>query len=204
MERLRNLVKVCIHPIEGWQELYYREKQSLMLANILAVLYFAVAIIKRQLTGFIFNSSVQLERINVGFIFTQTIILLVAFTAINWAVSTLFEGEGKLEGIWVCVCYSFAPTIFTTILYVIASNLMAFEEQFFLKGILYIGYVWTGLLIIKSLEYIHQYNIPQTLFTLALTIFGILVLVFLFVLLLSLSQQVIRFFVTIFKELSLR
>jgi hypothetical protein len=200
----KELVKVCIHPIEGWQELFYRKKQSLMLANILAVAYFVVAILKRQLTGFIFNSGVQLDRINVGFLFTQTIVLLVTFAAINWAVSTLFDGEGKIEGIWICVCYSFAPTIFSTLLYVAASNMMAAEEQFFLKGILYAGYIWTGFLIIKSLENLHQYTIPQTLFTLMLTIFGILVVVFLFVLLLSLSQQVIRFFVTIFKELSLR
>jgi hypothetical protein len=204
MGGVKDLILVCLHPIEGWQELFYRKKERIALANALAVAYFIVAIMKRQLTGFIFNSTVRLDRINIGFLFTQTILLLIAIAAINWAVSTLFDGEGKPADIWICVCYSFAPTIVFTALYVLASNIMAVEEQFFLQGILVIGYVWTALLIVKSLENLHQYTIPQTLFTLALTLFGILVLIFLFVLLLSLSQQMIRFFVTVYKELSLR
>lgn len=204
MNGLKHAFSVMFHPIEGWDELMYHKEGKVSTANIIAVMVFFVLVMRRQLTGFIFNSDVKLSNLNIWFILTQSIILLLLFSIVNWAVCTLFDGKGRLKDIWITTNYSMIPFVISNIVYIILSNYMKMDEKIFLVWILYIGIIWTALLLIKGLESIHQYSIPSTLLSIVITIIGILIIIFLCVLLLSLTQQFIGFIVTVIKEIMIR
>lgn len=203
MNRYKTPFYIMFHPIEGFTELFYHKWQSLFVANIISVVYFITLIINRQSTGFVFNYS-RLDELNVFNLFVQSIGIAIMFCALNWAVCTLFDGKGKLKEIWISVNYALLPYIFTILINVIMSNILKSDESMFMAILNYVGIIWTGFLLVKGLEAIHQYSIPQTLLSIASTVVGMMIVVFIFILLLSLSQQMIGFVVTISKELMLR
>lgn len=203
MNRFKTPFYIMFHPIEGFVETFYHNWQSLLVANMISFLYFLTLIIKRQATGFVFNA-VRLDELNVFNLFIQSVGIAIMFCALNWAVCTLFDGKGKLMGIWITVNYALLPYVLITIFNVVMSNVLKSDESMFMTILYYIGIIWTGFLLIKGLEAVHQYNIPQTLLSMASTVVGMMIVVFIFILLLSLSQQMIGFVITISKELMLR
>lgn len=74
----------------------------------------------------------------------------------------------------------------------------------FLSILAFIGYAWTGLLLLKGLEACHQYSMKMTVASVAASAIGLFIIAFVFVLLLSLSQQMISFITTVVQEISLR
>lgn len=191
------------HPIEGYIELFYHKWQSVFVANIIAVIYFLLLIIQRQLTGFLFNP-VRLENLNVLNLLVQSIGIALLFTGINWAVCTLFDGKGKFAEIWIMINYALVPYLISMFIVVVMSNILKTDERMFMTIVTVVGVLWSLFLLVKGLEAIHEYTIPQTLLSIVSTILGMLVVVFIFILLLSLSQQMIGFIITIGQELMLR
>lgn len=198
----KDAFKIMFHPIDGYRELFYAKKGSNSVATVLAITLFLLLIAKRQLTGIIFNT-IKLDELNIWIILVQSIILIFAFSAVNWSVCTLFDGNGSFSKIWIVMNYSLIPFMIVTIFNIILSNYFISGEQIFISIISWFSIIWTGFLIIKGLEEIHEYNIPQTLLSISATIVGLLIIIFLIVLLLSLSQQLIGFIVTISKEITI-
>jgi len=203
MNRFKTPFYIMFHPIEGFTELFYHNWQSLFVANLISLLYFLTLIVQRQATGFVFNR-VRLDELNIFNLFVQSVGIAIMFCALNWAVCTLFDGKGKLKGIWITINYALLPYVFVAIINVVMSNILKSDESMFMTILYYVGIIWTGFLLIKGLEALHQYNIPQTLLSILSTVVGMMIVVFIFILLLSLSQQMIGFVVTISKELMLR
>lgn len=203
MNKYKTPFYIISHPIEGYVELFYHKWESLLVANFISLIYFITLIVKRQATGFIFNNA-RLDELNVFNLMVQSAGIVIMFCALNWAVCTLFDGKGKLKGIWIAINYALVPYIVSTIVIIGLSNMLKTDESMFMSIIYYIGILWSGFLLVKGLEAVHQYTIPQTLLSIISTIAGMMIVVFIFILLLSLSQQMIGFIVTISKELMLR
>jgi hypothetical protein len=55
-------------------------------------------------TGFIFNDA-SIKDVNAWYALAQTFGLVVLFAVANWAVTTLFEGKGKLKDIYIVTSY---------------------------------------------------------------------------------------------------
>lgn len=203
MNKYKTPFYIMFHPIEGYMELLYHKWQSVFVANIIALVYFAALVIERQLTGFLFNPA-RLENLNILNLMVQSIGLSLVFCGVNWSVCTLFDGKGMFKNIWVVINYSLVPYIFSVLIVVIMSNILKSDERMFMTIVISVGVLWSAFLLIKGLEAIHEYNIPQTLFSIISTFIGMAVVAFLSILLLSLSQQMIGFVITIAKELMLR
>ena len=67
-------------------------------------------------TGFIFNAGTRLEDLNVLYLLAQSVGLFFLFCVINWALCTLFDGKGRLKGIWIAVTYALMPMVLTMLL----------------------------------------------------------------------------------------
>jgi hypothetical protein len=195
---------VMVHPIEGYEELFYHGWGSGRVGFLVAVLYFLTLLVQRQLSGFIFNSGTRLSDLNVLYLLAQSIGLFFLFSLINWALCTLFDGKGRLKGIWIASTYALMPMLLTILLSVVLSNILKSDEAAFIQMLLWVGRIWTAFLLVKGIEAVHQYTLPQTFLAILLTGVGMLAVMFIFILLLSLSQQIVSFLVTIVKELMLR
>ena len=126
------------------------------------------------------------------------------FTAINWAFTTLFDGKGRVNEIWIAATYAVLPLIIINVIKLLLSNFLLQDEAVFLSLLTWIGYGWTGFLLLKGLEACHQYNMKKAASSVAVSVVGIFIVAFVFVLLLSLSQQIVSFIATVAQELSMR
>lgn len=201
---LREAAAIPLHPIDGFTDLFDRKRQSLPAAGVLLLLFFVALVVHRQLTGFIFNSQTRLDQLNILAFLAQSFGLAIAFAAVNWAVTTLFDGKGRFRDILVVVAYSLQPYVAALLAGTLLSNLLARDEAVFLTYLLVLGQAWSAFLLVKGLEAVHQYNIPQTLSAILATVFGILVLIILLILSLSLVQQIVGFFTTVYQEYAIR
>ncbi len=191
------------HPADGFQQLKPRKIGSWRVVSILLVALFFVFTLEFFATGFIFNLN-RLSEYSLPIMVLKTIGIAFLFIIANWAVCTLFNGNGNLKEIACVTTYSLLPLIGAMLINVIASNFLSMSEGAIMNIILVVGILWTVLLLISGLAAIHEYTITQSLFSTIATVIGMAVIVFLLIMFFSLMQQTLSFFQSIITELITR
>ncbi|MBQ9120569.1 MAG: DUF1282 family protein [Lachnospiraceae bacterium] len=199
MEKVKYLGHILFHPFDGFYEAKVRGKGSLRLATILMVLYAVLKCFSYQYTGFIMNMNPVFEMNSVVIVISALSVPLL-FVVANWTVTTLFEGKGKLGEIFMVTSYSMVPLMLGEILVTLVSNFVISEEVVLLTSVKAIMVVWFAFLMIAGLCTIHEYGLFQNLATLVVTLIAAAILIFLFVLFLSLMEQMVSFFITFSQE----
>ncbi|MGN1113551.1 MAG: Yip1 family protein [Oscillospiraceae bacterium] len=197
------LKHVIFHPVEGFEDLRWKKKGSVKISLVIVLLLFITMVAYKRLTGFQFNDSY--ERIfNVVPIFVQSVVIFFTWVLGNWAICTLFNGEGTLKKIFINSAYALVPFIVCTLIAVLLSNVLVQDESIWFYFILLVGVGWSAILLIQGIRAVHQYSFGKTLLAMLMTVVAMIIILFLVVLLLSLFQQVYVFFYSIYMELSYR
>ncbi len=191
------------HPGDGFQEMKYNKKESLLFGVCVLILWYITTVIKTQYTDFVFNMQ-NPDDINIILILITTLGVFFIAAIANWSVTTLMDGEGSFKVIVISGAYALMPIIFSNVIITIMSKFLCEDEGVFLTYIEIIAWIWTALLLIIALQKIHDFSFGKTLSMLALTVFGVAVIVFLGVLVYSLYQQVSSFIVGLYYEIIFR
>ena len=200
----KSVTYVLFHPAEGFGELLYLKRDSLAAANTIALLLFLALIANRQLSGFSFTMGHNPNDFNILMYLAQSVGLIIAFTGINWGICTLFDGKGRMRAIWNVTCYSLAPLMLSIFVSTLLSNFLTTDEAIFLSIITGAGALYSAILFLQGIRTCHEYTFPKTIMSIAATVAGIFLLLFLGMLVFSVSQQFAAFVTTIFQEISLR
>ena len=83
----------------------------------------------------------------------------------------------------------------------VLSNYMLIEESMFVNAPVFLGLIWSGVILINGLAKIHEFTILQTFKNIFLTIFGMAAVAFLLLLEISILKQIQVLIETIFDEL---
>lgn len=110
------------------------------------------------------------------------------------------EGEGKLKDIYIATAYALVPYIVSTIISVILSNFITAEESSFYYLIQAIGLIWSAFLLLVGFMTLHQFSFGKTIATVIITAAAMIVILFLFLMFLTLLQQMINFVLLIYQE----
>ncbi len=188
------------HPADGFQQLKPRKIGSWSVVSVLLVVLFFTFTLQFFATGFIFNEN-RVSDYSLPIMVLKTIGIALLFVIANWAVCTLFNGNGNLKDIACVTAYSLLPLIFAMLVNVIASNFLTTSEGAIMGIILVVGILWSVLLLLSGLAAIHEYSMTQSVFSTIATVLGMAVIVFLIVMFFSLMQQTISFFQSIITEL---
>lgn len=202
-ESTRSLLRVLSHPADECAEIKYKKTWSMPIATTVLFLFFAATVTKRQLTSFIFNNN-NTKNFNIFVIFLITVGGFLLYTVINWAVTTLLVGKGKIKEIYCASCYALIPYVFTTFLSVVLSHFMILDEQSFLSLLQIFGLIWTAFILFSALKTIHEYSFAKVLSSLVLTALGMAFVVFIIMLFISLVEQLISFIKSIYNEIMYR
>ena len=90
------------------------EKQgSLALSMVIVFLLFVAMVVDRQLMGFAFNTA-YVKVFNVVPLIVRSVVYFFVWVLGNWAICTLFDGEGTLKKICIYSAYALVPYIFGT------------------------------------------------------------------------------------------
>lgn len=197
------LKHVIFHPVEGFEDLRWKKKGSMRIALVIVLLLFVAMVVKRQLTGFQFNDA-YVKIFNVVPLFVQSVVYFFTWVIANWALCTLFNGEGTIKKICIYSAYALTPYVACTFLSVFISNFIVRDEAVWMNVIYYVGLGWSVVLMLQAIKTVHQYTFPKTILSIVFTLVAMLVILFLLVLLISLFQQVYVFIASIYTELTYR
>ena len=197
------LKHVVFHPVEGFEDLRWKKKGSIKISLIIVLGLFISMIARARLQGFQFNMSYE-KLFNVIPLLVQSVVFFFTWVIGNWAICTLFNGEGTLKRICIFSAYSLVPYIVCTYISVFLSNFLVQEEAIWVNCIYYVGLGWSVILMIQAMKAAHQYSFGMTLLSMVATIAAMFVILFLAILLLSLFQQVYVFGYSIYTEIAYR
>ena len=194
----------CItHPLDGFWDLTHEKRGSIAAANTILILTLLVRIMKLQFTSFIFLN-VYWEGINI-FLYIASILFPLALWVVgNWALTTLFDGKGRLGQVYMATCYALVPYPLVQLPLIIFSNFVTVDEREFYTVLSGISLVWVALLIVTAMSQIHEYKMGKNiLFTIA-TLFAMLVMIFILLLFFSMISQGISYFISLGREILFR
>ena len=201
--KISYLFYCVLHPADGFQEMRYNKKSSLLIANILMALCFFATVCDFHYRGFIFNSNSP-QDFNIFSTLAVTVGLAFVFCLANWLLSTFFEGKGKLKEVWIYFCYSLVPLIASIIIGIILSQILTLEEGMFINYISVIGAGWTVISAAVALGQLHQYSFKRNIASLFCSVLGVAIVIFLIFLFANLFMQFGDFIGSVVSELLYR
>ncbi len=194
---------VMLHPINGYTNLKFEKKGSMLAANIILAGFFIVSIIVRQGTGYIFNEN-DLDTFNIFFTFLSSVGIFIFFVVAQWAVAVLMSGEGKFTEIWIFSAYALLPYVILMIPVTLLSQAFTLDETAFLTIANIIVLAWTGMGILLGTREAHQFSMIKTILLLFLTLIGMFFVILIVGIVYSMLARLISFIAAIVTELSLR
>lgn len=200
---MRQCFYTVFHPFNGFDQVKWEKKGSVLFSFVILLAFFLTSVFDQVLTGFIFNTF-NPDKISVPSIFLITMGGFVICFVANWAISSLMFTEGELHNIFIVFAYTLVPYIMTELVYIFATNVANLELQAFLTAIRIIGLIWSGVILLVGMRYVHQLSFGGVIVNLLLTVVGILAILFLILLAYSLVNQIYTFLFTIWNELVFR
>ena len=194
---------VIFHPFEGFEDLRWKKQGSMGIAFAIVCLLFVQQIAYNRLYGFQYYSDYDKIFNIVPYIF-KSFILFGTWVVANWAMCTLFDGEGSMKNIFINSAYALIPYITGYLVGTVMSHFLIRDEYVFIQAVEIIGLCWSFVLFISGMKAVHQFSFGKTIALILLTLVAMLAILFLLVLLLTLFQQVLIFIMSIYTELSYR
>lgn len=201
-EKIYILFRLLTHPIDALNDVKYEKKGSLTIANIILFLFFLVHMFSSSKTGYLFLSSNEVK-VNIISVFLTSVGAVALWNVCNWAVCTLFDGEGSFREIWIMTCYSILPYVILRPLIVLFSNVLSIDETVLYSTLSTLAMAWFLLLAFLSMMVCQQFTVTKTIVLAIVTFLAILAVAFLALMLFSTSQQIIGFVKNIVLELLL-
>ncbi len=191
------------HPFDGFYDMRRGGRAKSSYVILIFSIYVLLQIISYLFTGFMVNDNDQ-SKFNALSILTTSLFPFLLFVLANYSITTLSDGKGFMKDIINTVAYSLLPmivchTIALIISWFITTDTMVFYSIFIVFGwISFIFYCFIGLIVV------HEYTFFRGILYLFLSFIAMAVILFIGILLITLFQQLIGFFTSIWREIILR
>jgi hypothetical protein len=200
---LKYSLYVSVHPLDGFWDLSHEKRGSLAAANVIVFTAVLVEILRLTLTSFQFVT-VNMEYFNAVIVALRILLPVFLWTVANWSLTTLMDGKGRMGEIYMAICYALTPYVIINAAMILLSQFITFEEGAIYWVLAGFAMLWTGILILAAMMMVHDYSIAKTLLSSLLTVIGMGVMVFVFVVFFSLVSDAIAYFVSLYKEILFR
>ena len=203
LQTLRYALHVIVHPFDGFWDLTREHRGSMATANFIVFTALIIRILSLQYTSFLFMR-VNWARVNVFTEFLTILLPLLIWCVANWSLTTLFEGKGRMRDIYMGTAYAITPYVLIQLPLIFLSNIVTVEEGAFYTVLSGVSLIWSGSLIVFAMMMIHDYTLGKTLAFILMSLFGMLVIIFVMLLFFSLISDGIAYIVSLYKEISFR
>lgn len=126
---------------------------------------------------------------------------LLFWVVMNYMVSTISDGEGKLSEVYIGTVYALSPYLIFALPIALISNVLTYNEKFVYDYSMMLIQGWSLLLVCIMVKELHDYTFRQTVRNLFLTVFGIVLAALVIFLLVLLFNQEVEFIQTIIQEM---
>lgn len=194
---------VISHPLDGFWDLTHEKRGSYAAANTILFITVLSRILKLKYTSFVFEA-VYWEELNILTYVASIVIPLAMFVIGNWALTTLFDGKGRLGQVYIATCYALTPYPLIQFPLMFFSNFITSDEAEFYAVISVISIIWIAFIGIFGMSQVHEYSFGKNILFMVATVFAMLVMIFLVMLFFSMISQGVAYFISLGKELMYR
>ena len=194
---------VIFHPFDGFYDLKHEKRGNAASATIIYVLLVITMILRRQLTGFVFNMNNPL-RLNVMTTIITTLLPYFIWILANWALTTLMDGKGTIVEIYTATGYALFPMVLINLPLIPLSHIMTEEQGAFYSFFIVLATVWSYALIFFGTMITHEYSLGKNIAVTIFTFVGMGLILFIGLLIFDLSGQMVNFVRAIVKEVQFR
>ena len=201
--KVKTMFQCLLHPFEGAKQIRYYNNGSVKLATLVFVIYLISSICGDIYQGFM-HSMFDKSSYSAAFTIFRDAGIVLLWTVVNWAMSTLFQGKGKIKHIYIITCYALIPLIINNILATCLTNILSVDEGLVISAINIVCLALTGIIICVGTMTAHEFGFFKFIGMTLVTIFGMLVAIFVLSMLYVLVYQMINFIGIVYKEVSYR
>lgn len=194
---------IIFHPFDGFWDMRY-EKRGNLISTLMVYALFVESLLAREQYGGFLMYDFNPRTYNVIRSLVTIILPIMLWCVANWSFTALTEGDGRFVDIVMATGYSLLPITVTNFIGTVFSNAVIQNEVDFVNMVFAIGTVWSGFLLFCGILTIHQFTVGKTVFTIIVTIFGMLFIVFLALLFGSIIDKLISFITGLITEIKLR
>lgn len=192
------------HPFDGFWDMSFENRGSVAGATVILASVVLLNLIAAVATGYVVAGSQPVSAKLLFSGFAGILIPVGLWCLANWAVTSLMNGSGTMKRIYMYTCYSLTPLLIGFPLLIAMSNIITLEEIMLYNNFQLIMYVWMAFLLFAGTTVVHQYNAGKTLLTIFVIFVAIGIIVFLFLLCVTIFQQMSDFIKRLVEEISLR
>ena len=191
------------HPLDGLWDLTHEKRGTYAAANTILILTLMVRIMRLRYTSFLFVQ-VYWEDLNI-FLYLASILFPLALWVVgNWALTTLFDGKGRLGQVYMATCYGLAPYPLFGFPMMIFSNFVTVEEGAFYSVLSVFSLIYAAILVVVAMGQIHEYSASKNILFTVATLFAMLVMIFILMIFFSMISQGVAYFISLGKEMLFR
>lgn len=194
---------LIFHPFDGFYDLKHEKRGNAASATIIFVALTVVEIMRRQLTGFVFNFYNPL-RLNVLSVVISSLLPYLIWILANWCLTTLMDGKGNMKDIYTATGYALFPQVLIQLALIPLSHIFNQEQQAFYYFFITVAMVWSYALMFFGMMVTHDYGLGKNVAVTAFTFVGMGLIIFIGMLVFDLSAQMIGFVQAIAKEIQFR
>lgn len=203
LKSLKYSLYLITHPVDGYWDLTHERRGSYAAANTILFLTILARILRLRYTSFIFIQ-VYWEDLNILTYIASILLPLGLFVIGNWALTTLFDGKGRLGQVYIASCYTLAPYPLIQFPLMIFSNFVTTDEAEFYAVVSAISLIWAAVWGVVGFSQVHEYSFGKNILFIIATVFAMLVMIFLLMLFFSMVSQGVAYFISVGKELLYR
>lgn len=192
-----------MHPFEGFDDLRWKNAGSFSYACIIIAMWLIGAVLCDNFYGKQFEMP-DLYKFSIVPYIVKTVLAFLAWTAGNWSVCTLLDGEGTMKKIYIYSAYALIPFVAQLYIQVLLSHILVRDEAVFIVIFEVTGILWSALLMFMAIKTVHQFSVSRTVLSILLTIAAGAVMIVLLILAAALVQQVLDFVSSVCAEIEYR
>ena len=191
------------HPVDGFWDLTHEHRGSYAAANTILIATLIVRLAKLRFTSFLFLQ-VYWEELNIFLYLASVLFPLALWVVGNWALTTLFDGKGKLGQVYMATCYGLIPYPVIQFPLMLLSNVVTVEEGQFYSVLSALSLVYAAILIVSAMGQIHEFSAGKNLLFTVASLFAMLVQVFILTIFFSMISQGVLYFISLVREFLFR
>ncbi len=203
LSTLKYALHVIVRPFDGFWDLSRENRGSVAAATTIVVLALITHILKLQYTSFQFIN-VHREYVNVAREMLSILLPLLIWCLSNWCWTTLFDGKGSFRDVYMGMGYAVTPFVLIQLPMILLSNGITAKEGSFYYVLETVSLVWCAALFVVGMMQIHDFSLGKTLLFTVMTLFGMLIIIFLLLLFFSLLSDAVAFVVALYRETMFR
>ena len=202
IDHVRHAFYTMRHPIDGFTDIRYRQKGSYASAFIILALIIVVAVMRIYFTSFTFQP-VPIGSLNAGGIILTGSVIWFSWVICHYLIGSIRYGEARFKEIFIGSAYSLIPIILLGLPLALLSNIMTLSEGSIYTTFSSLIIVWCAALVFWKVQSLQNYSVGETLTTILITIFSMIMLWVLIFIIVGLSSEVLEFLYTLYQEVTM-